>query len=270
MKKVLIFLLIFNLFYSGWLYFLPDHRTHYNYFYNVSFGLFYLLGFIGCVKLMKECATHRLIHLTLGLGSLSYFIAQVIWFIYNVFLETNAPYPGIADFFYLGFYLLVGVGGLLTMRSIKIQFSISKVFEIVLIASIFFLIIYSYIQSTSSQESVSFLTQMFNLLYPALDAILISLTLAAIRSHLGSLQPLLLFFMGSFILLGFGDTLFAYQDASLTYWNGNISDVIFMISGFLFVSGLIRLPNMLHSDDNSFNLKNLTPQTLALGKESLV
>lgn len=133
--------------------------------------------------------------------------------------------------------------------NMNIKFNLSKMIEIIVITGMVFLIVNSFIQSAASpQESLTLLTKVLNYAYPALDALLIALTLTAIRSNIGSLQPKLLYFMFAFIFLTFADTLFSYSTTIGTQWNGNYVDALFAAAGYLFAMGIISLPEILHPE----------------------
>lgn len=257
MKKIFFFLLIFNLGFSFWLYTLPVHDTLFNYLYNMTFGINFLIASIVSFNMARKCATHRMIHLTLSFASLSYFIAQTMWFLYNYFLSSDIPYPGYPDIFFIGFYIFAILGGILIMRqSLDIKFSIGKLIEISLITLVLFIIINSFILSSNAQqESLPLLTQVFNYLYPVLDALLVALSLTGIRSRLGSLQPIILYFLIGFITLTFADTLFSYFTSIDGYWNGNFIDAIFAISSFFLAMGIISLPKLLHPEGDKIAIK---------------
>lgn len=257
MKKILFILLIFNLGFCAWLYTLPTHDTTFNFLYNLSYGLLFLVAAVTSFRLARICSVHRPIHLALGLGALSFTLGQISWFVYNFYLKTDVPYPGLPDAFFMGFYIFAALGGILIMKqSIDIKFSWGQLIEIFITTGVIFHIINSFIRSAAPQEATPLLTQLLNYSYPFFDSLLIVLTLTAIRSKLGKLQPLLLYFMLGFMTLGFADTLFTYQTSLGTYWNGNFVDALFSIGGFFFALGVIYLPNLLHANDSSFVLKN--------------
>lgn len=255
MKKILLLLLIFNLVYCAWLYSLRGHDTQFNYFYNISYALNFGVSAIACLTSAFACHKHRWIHLSLGLGSVCFGFAQLSWFIYNSYLHTDVPFPGVPDYFFIGFYIFVALGGILTMyQAIDIKFHLSQILEIAAVTGVLFLIINSFISSTTPQIDLPLTTQLLNYIYPFFDSLLVVLTLTAIRSKLGALQPLLLYFMFAFILLAFADTLFTYQSSLEIYWNGNIVDAIFALGSFFFAMGILSLPTLLHAHDSGFKL----------------
>lgn len=256
MKIILFLILIFNFSYSYFLYAQPTHDTSLNYLYNLSYAVIFLVATYACFRLSLKCKIHRPIHLALGLGSLFFTLGQVSWFVYNIYLHKEIPFPGIPDIFFIGFYVSTAIGGILVMKQeISIKFSWGLILEIVLLTGLLSLMINSFISSASAVPDTTFSAQLLNYIYPFFDSLLVVLTLVAIRSEKGKLQPLLLYFMLSFISLAVADTLFAYQTELGQYWNGNYVDAMFAVGSYLFAMGIIYLPNLLHANDAVFTKK---------------
>lgn len=255
MKKVLLILLICNLTYSVWLHSLPNTDTAFHYLYNISSSLSFAIATITSFSLAFSCKPHRFFHITLGLGSLSYFSAQLMWAYYNLILQVNIPYPGLSDILFLIFYFFVIIAGISIMKnSIHVKFNLVTILEILLITFIIFVIISSFINSISPLANESLLIQILGYTYPLFDSLLVVLALSAVRSEYGRVHPLLLYFMFGFLILAFADIIFTYQQALDTYWNGNTADILFTIFGFLFGMGVVELPKILHAQD-----RNLSP-----------
>ncbi len=246
-KTTLVLLLVLNLSWSVFLHFEPTHTTFLNYLYNLGYGLNYLLAAWVSFSYFKTCTLHRAIHITGGLGALSFFLAQLIWMYYNLVLRAEVPYPSPADLFWTLFYFFISAASLLVMRAIHIRLTWGVILQTTLTFSAIFFITYSFILSSSPQEGLPLLIRVLNLSYPFFDSLLIAFTLTAIRSQMGHLQPLLLYFVFSFIALAFSDSLFAYQTTLETYWNGNVVDAIYAISGFLFAMGTASIHDLLHA-----------------------
>lgn len=249
MRIIYFIVLISNLIFAFWLNSLPVHTTSFNYLYNILGSLGFLQAGVTGLFLAAKSKDHKFIYLCLGLSGLSYFIAQLTWYFYNTYYLTEIPYPSYTDLFFLIFYFSIAVAGITTMIKIKFKFTIGNIIEILLVGLVIMLITHSFMNSVSTPVAETLVETILNYTYPALDAILISLTLAAIRSQYGRLQPMLLYFMASFIMLTFGDTIFGYQTSLGTYWNGNIVDVFFTISGYFLAMGIINMPTLLSTQD---------------------
>jgi len=249
MRIIYFFVLIFSLGYAFWLNTLSIHTTSFNYFFNIIGSLNFLLAGITSLVYLVTSKTHKSIYLTLALSSLFYFCAQLTWYLYNIYYVTEIPYPSYTDLFYILFYASLALAGVLSMIKIKFKFHFTSIFEIFIVALVIMLITHSFMNSVSTSAPDSPLELILNFAYPALDAIMISLTLAAIRSQYGRLQPMLLYFIISFIMLTFGDTIFGYQTSLGTYWNGNLVDIFFAISGYFYAMGIVNMPQLLNTQD---------------------
>lgn len=253
MQIIYFFVLIFNLAYAFWLYTLPSHTTSFNYLYNILGSLNFLLGALTSFYLIGKNKQFKVVFLGLGLSSLSYFLAQLTWYFYNTIYQSAIPYPSYTDLFFLIFYLTIIVTGIIVMKSIKYQFKFSSILEIIVVALVILLLSHSFMISVSPTTPSTIIETVLNFLYPTLDAILISMTLAAIRSQIGRVHPMLLLFMATFITLTFGDTIFAYQTSLDTYWNGNMVDAFFSLSGFFLAMGIYSMPTLLNSQDKTLS-----------------
>lgn len=245
-KSFVYLLLILNLLWSIGLYFEPTHTTSLNYLYNLSYGLNFLIAMIVSISHLSRDPAHRLVHVLLASASAFFFLAQLIWMAYNLILHTAVPYPGWADLFWLLFYLFSSTAGFSIMRALSIKVTFGKIVEMMITFGVMFMIIYSFINLNASPADLPWLTKAFNISYPFFDTLLITMTLFLIRSPEGRTQTQLLYFMFSFIALGFADTFFAYQTSLETYWNGNFIDATYAVAGFLFVLGVIGLPSLLN------------------------
>lgn len=253
MKIIYFLVLIFNLSYAFWLYTLPSHTTSFNYLYNILGSLNFLLGSLTSFYLMKQYKEYKIIFLGIGISGLSYFLAQLIWYGYNTLYASDIPYPSYTDLFFLIFYLTAIISSIKTMSFIKFKFNVSTIFEVVIITLAILLLSHSFMNSVSVSNPATWIEAILNYAYPTLDALLISLTLAAIRSQYGRLQPMLLLFMAAFISLTFGDTIFAYQTSLGLYWNGNIVDILFSLTGFFLSMGVINMPSLLGTQDKKLS-----------------
>ncbi len=249
MKIFYYLVLLFNIAFALWLFTLSSHSTSFNYLYNILGSLNFLLGSLTSFYFSKKYSQHKIIFLGLGVSSLSYFLAQLTWYGYNTLYQSEIPYPSYTDLFFLIFYLTTIISGLKTMSFIKFKFNLGTFIEIIAVALVILLLSHSFMNSVSTSGPTTLLEAILNYAYPTLDAILISLTLAAIRSQYGRSQPMLLLFMSAFIALTFGDTIFAYQTSLDLYWNGNIVDVFFSLTGFFMAMAIYSMPSLLNAQD---------------------
>src|SRR3989344_4379982 len=93
-------LYLFNLGWNAWLYTLPSHDTIWNYMFNLSYGFIFLIG----------CSVSVVFAFSFGLGSnlgkmlfffgiglLSYWLGNIVWFYYTLVAKVEVPFPSFAD-----------------------------------------------------------------------------------------------------------------------------------------------------------------------------
>lgn len=243
-KNLVFALLLLNLGWTLALYFEPSHTTFFNYFYNLSYGLNFALAawFCGHTAKHNPSLSPTLKYFTFGFISFS--LAQAVWLTYNLVLHSPVPYPGWADLFWLLFYPLLIIGFIKFLRSLGSPLTPGNTLEIIVISAMIFLLISSFLSLNNSQLGLPLLTQLLNYLYPIFDALLIALSITTLRTQVGRLNFYILYFVLGFVTLALGDTLFAYQTTLETYWNGNLVDLIYALSGYLLLMGVLSLPKI--------------------------
>jgi hypothetical protein len=250
-KTTIFFLLLVNLIWSATLYLEPTHTILFNYLYNVSYGVSFLIAGIVSLSFAKQFSQNKKIYTQVFFATILFFTAQLIWFFYNTILHSEVPYPGIPDLLWVLFYLLnLGIAKEL-FNSLKIQFNSAKIFEILAIFFTIFIISHSFVTINDDIVNLSLTIKILNIAYPLFDSLLVAIFLSSIRSSEGRFKPALLFFTSAFFIFTMGDSLFTYQTALHTYWNGNFVDALFAISGYLYAMGAISLPQILSKDNTS-------------------
>lgn len=234
-------LLLINIGWTISLYFLSDHGTIYNYLYNLSYGLNFILGSYFSASYFRQYPLYRNSLKYFFLAFTSFSLAQFVWLHYNVISHTAVPYPGIADIFWVLFYPLIALGFVRLLKQLGSPLSIVNLVEISFTSCVIYLLLSSFLDIQTTQIGLPVLTQILNYTYPIADAILIGLCIITLRSQIGHLNPQLLYFIFGFATLALGDTLFSYQTTIETYWNGNIADLCYAISGYFILMGTISL-----------------------------
>ncbi len=241
------FLLFVNIIWCAALYLEPTHTTPFNYLYNISYGLSFLMSGIVSLRLAKTIPQNKYLYNQVFISTSLFFLAQFTWAYYNVMLHSEAPYPSVADFFWIIFYifnLFIAAG---IFKSLKIDFNFSKFMEIFAIFAVIFTISHTFVTANSIPETSTLSAKILDIAYPLFDSLLVSIYLSSIRSAEGRFKPALLYFTSAFFVLTIGDSLFTYQNILETYWNGNFVDGLFAISGYLYAMGVISLPLILSS-----------------------
>lgn len=232
--------LVFNVF----LYLNPNKETLFNYAFNVLYAFIYLLGAVVAYSGVKKYGLKSLLGKSLifyAIGLSSYTAGQLIWAYYNLVLKIATPYPGLPDVFFILFSLFVAIGFIYLVRSIGGKITARLIFEFIILFIVLFSILISFLGTYISFDILSDPTNILNLAYPALDSFLVALAVTGVRTVMGTAYPYLLIFAFAPLLQAISDTVFSSRLAYGIYWNGDVSDTLFTVSGVLFTLGIIYI-----------------------------
>lgn len=231
-----------------WIYLqtLPIHTTIWNFLYNGVYGLVFLLGgltglFYG-MKLggLKSSVGRATTFIAAGLTF--YGIGQFMWVYYNLHTNNNIPYPSPADFLFTASMVLYGIGFWYLLRMYRALLTRRLALELAGALIITWGIILLFIGPPDFNET-NMIARTLNFVYPFGDAVLVSLAFVTFRTGGGKVDKSILAFVGGMILLATADTLFTYRNNMGIYWNGDITDLLFSLSGFMLSWGVIRTIN---------------------------
>lgn len=249
-KTILALLGLGILIFDGFLFVNPNKGMDANFYFNLAYGLIYLLGaIVSFIRIKKYPYSPNMKRaLTFfGIGMFSYGAGLIVWTYFNLVARIAVPYPSLADVFFILFYPGIIAGTFFLLQSFGGKITTRLVVEGVITLLVFFTILYLFLNQTSQGTSVSSLAKILNILYPFGDAFITSLAVTALRTEKGiSEHPNILYFVFAFILAAAADTIFSFRSANSLYWNGDISDLLFAISGFLIVWGIlsIKIPSL--------------------------
>ncbi len=215
----------------------PDHSNILHFLYNLGYAAFMLPSICVLIYKFLQDSKNKYVYIFFILSSISFFLANITWLYFNLFLETAVPYPSIADFLWLSFCVFSLIASILIFVSQSPK--IANLFEIIFTTIILFLPLHSFMSQNITTSNSAIITTL-NFLYPLLDSFLVAMFLTTLRKN-PKLQNTNLAFLFSFLLLTLADALFAYQTNIEKYWNGNITDLFFALAAFLFCLGCIRL-----------------------------
>lgn len=240
-----------------WTLFLYQQTSHNNlihYLYNLGYALFIVPAVFVLVFKILSKSRDRLTYIFLSLSSVCFFLANITWFYFNLYLENAIPYPSVADLLWLAFYVFALISAALIFKTQTP--TVSSLFEIIFITAISFLPLHSFMtQNLPATDSISI--TLLNFLYPLLDSFLVAIYLTILRNSPNT-QNTSLPFLFSFLFYTLADALFAYQTGAGTYWNGNLTDLFFALATFLFCLGCIRFTQSVTSVSSPSN-KQVTP-----------
>lgn len=229
------------LFWSLILFLNPDKTTLLNYWFNAGFGVIFLTAGIAGIVYAKQIGLSSIVGRAfsfIGGGLLSYGIAQFIWLFYNLFSAVEVPYPSIADVFYLLSYVLIFIGFILLLNIFKQTITKEKFIQSIILLPIVLVFSLAFVFRPDLSTDV-LLEKVLNIAYPVCSALVFYIIVIALRVSGGYFKSATWLFStsGAFLLLG--DFLFIYRNAKDIYWNGDIADLAFMISGYLFFLSFI-------------------------------
>ena len=161
----------------------------------------------------------------IGAGILSWTAGDIYW---TVALETvkSPPYPSLADAGYLGFYLPVFVGIGLLVRDRVIRFSTSIWLDGFIAACAVSAVASGIVLADVWRSSTGGLAAVAtNMAYPAGDALLLCLVLAAFALSGWSIDRTWLLLATGLVLFGVADSIYLVQVANGTYHLGTVLDL---------------------------------------------
>lgn len=186
----------------------------------------------------------------LSSGLISWGIGNVVWTYYNLFKSDPVPYPSLADAGFLPSFPLWTIGVIFLPHAIGGKFGFRKWYSklIIVLVPIFvlclsyFLVVFITKSTTVFAPITSYGKLFFDIVYPTGDAIILTAALIAGTSFK--------FFGGKYklsmyaIIIGFcfqyaADFLFSYVTTANIYYNGGITDLLFIIGLSLLTFGVL-------------------------------
>lgn len=252
MRILLVVIAGVTLIFDGFLFRNPDKTTLFNYLFNLVYAVIFILGmhiaFLRADKFIDRPNLQKSMRF-FG-GALFFFGAGLItWTFYNLILKVSIPYPSLADVSFLFYYPAAIAGIYFLIKSFGGEITKKLIIEGLLIFLIFFGSIYLFLNQSSLGSDVPFWARFFNVVYPMADSLLVAFAITILRTEKGiSTHPNILYFVFGFLILAAADTIFSYRSSMGTYWNGDISDTLFALSGFLTAWGLLSIPNISLND----------------------
>lgn len=245
MRLILILISIGILIYDGILFMMPGKGGDVNFIFNLAYSAVFILGAIfASVNFKKFSGSPDLKRSMLfyGLGMIAYALGLFVWTYYNLILRVDIPYPSLADAAFLLYYPGVILGTYFLLKSFGGALTSKLIVEGILVMLVLFVSLYLFLNQTSLGPDVTTGAKILNILYPFFDSFLVALAITILRTEIGiSEHPNILYFVFSFIILAVADTLFSFRQAAGIYWNGDISDLLFAVSGFLTSLGILSI-----------------------------
>ena len=129
------------------------------------------------------------------------------------------------------FYFIKSLSGLVTKGAVR-----DSVLIVIFSTIITFLVV-----RPDLTPELTFLQKFFNIAYPLGDIILASGALIMLRISTGKARSGVLILVLALLIHTIADFTFTFQAARGTYWNGNIADLFYTVSAFIFGIALIQI-----------------------------
>jgi hypothetical protein len=221
----------------------PIKTTDWNYLFNAGVAFFYFaaagLAFARR-RLLSEHDEGRAVLRNFGLAALFWGLAYIVWAYYNLILTQSIPYPSLADAFFLLAYPLLGVGVWQLREWQQIQNTRGFNRRLALFVVLATIAIFAFLNRPDVSPDLGLTKNLLNVAYSLGDVLLVSMAFVGfsggkIKKHLG------LFTFAMFLAFqAIADFMFAYTNNNGSYWNGNFTDLLFGISGFLLALALAQ------------------------------
>ena len=171
---------------------------------------------------------------TLGMGF--WFLGELIWAVYALFLGVEIPYPSIADLLWLVGYVPLIIALQLYIHAFR--FAISKtMYAVTAVAvSVAALIVFAFLALPVLAEApeTGTITLIVDLAYPALDLSLFSMAFRGLLIFLqGNIARAWMLINAAIVMTSVADILFSFTTLQGTYYNGHPLELFFHM-GYLF------------------------------------
>jgi diguanylate cyclase (GGDEF)-like protein len=180
----------------------------------------------------------------LGVAILSWGVGDLLWATYEVALDQEAPFPSLADGFYLAGYPLMFVGVLCFFHRDRVSMSLRTTLDAIAVTLAGSAIVWRFaVEPLLKDSSLDLVDKVLSSAYPMGDVlVLFALALAVFRHRDGPAGTVFgVFALGMLVVL-VSDVVFAYLENAGTYTSGSLVDVGWVI-GFLLMGfgGVLQL-----------------------------
>ncbi len=232
-----------------------------NYHFNTAYAIMTALGGVIAIRNAKEWGGIKSLYgrtlIGVGLALISFAIGGIIWAYYNYGGLTlsnvlapqpisDVPYPGWPDIGFGGFFpfCLFGLWSLVTAVGFKYvwQTNRGKLFLIVtpVVATVVTFLIFKDLRPLSFDGGEA-LAVGLNYYYTVGDAIMIGISIALLflsnKFGGGKLRPAVTFITLGLIVQYLADLIFNYRTSQETYYNADISDMLYATALYLIAVG---------------------------------
>ena len=212
-----------------------DKTMIWNYLFNVSYSVLFIGAGVFAIGKSINREVSLVLNKTLfsiGVGSLMWGIGLVVWFAYNMFSQVEVPFPSWADAFFVMIYPFVGWGCYQFINMFKGLITPKIRRESFVLVGVAALAVWFWARPDLSPD-LSLLQNVISVIYPLGDLILAAMALVMLRISAGQAKFRMQYLVLALITQSAADFLFTARTASGIYWNGDMSDVLFMVAAFM-------------------------------------
>jgi hypothetical protein len=237
-------MLVGLVFWDIYLYTLPSHTLQTNYWFNL-YGVLSIciavVGFLSVYKGTEQKSTLSRSVAWLSWGALLNGLGLFYWLYNNVVHSISVPYPSLGEYLFLSFPVLMYIGSWLLLQIYRPLITTRVVIEALIIFIISAALILHYFIFPHLSGVDSLFGKIVTITIPSEDAITIALAYVILRVSGGKLHSYLWLFIINLLLLTIADFVFQYRNAVGIYWNGDISDLLYVVNMYFYALAVIYI-----------------------------
>lgn len=214
-----------------------------NYRFNIGVGAFYLMagGMSVYIGVKNKLMPYKKFFQYFGYGLISWSLGAFIWGYFNIVTKSEIPYPSIADIFFFFYSFFIGAAFWHYFDVFKAHITRHSVRDsLIIIVGVYFLIFFVLYQPTYDL-TLPFIEVAANYLHPLTGALILSFAIVFLRIRDNRSDWSILGIIISLVFQVSADILFSYRTSNGLYWNGDISDFLYLISAITVVFGLLTI-----------------------------
>ena len=168
----------------------------------------------------------------IAFGCASWTIAECLWFYFEA-VRHQAPFPSPADWFYLGFYVLVFAGLVrLPVRPLGTRERVAFALDLATVMSVTLMVVWYLVVDPTVHRGDSILNEMLALAYPVGDVILVlGVARVLMRRRSGGERHAVLWLLAcGAMLLALADIVYARLELSGSYTSGTLPDALWVLA----------------------------------------
>jgi diguanylate cyclase len=175
-------------------------------------------------------------------GLSSFLTADIVYYLLELSTDT-APFPSIADAFYLGMYPIMIVGLIMLLRSVSPGRDVAGLIDAALITVATFAVLGILVMDTYLESnSISFMEQLISISYPVMDVALVAVA-ARLVAAAQLRQPTFALMVTGLFSLMVADTIYGILNVAGNFQTGGFADAFWLGFYSLIAAGALH-PSM--------------------------